>query len=154
MYRVTPDVQALVQAAISGRGPAGALIASWERGETAIITCDPIIAEFEDVLRRSRIMRKYAHITPETVAAKTAALRARGVVVPLLDVPRVVPEDPDDDIVIACALEGNAEYIVSRDKHLLRLGSYQGIPILSTEIFSHMLRGQVSEPLELVYRYI
>lgn len=151
MYRVTPDVQALVQAAISGRGPAGALIASWERGETTIITCEPIIAEFDGVLRRARIMRKYAHITHETIVARTAALRAGAAVVTLVDVPRVVPEDPDDDIVIACALAGNAEYIVSRDKHLLRLGSHQGIPIISTEIFSHMLRGQVSEPLELVY---
>ncbi|MGH2398306.1 MAG: putative toxin-antitoxin system toxin component, PIN family [bacterium] len=151
MYRVTPDVQALVQAAISGRGPAGALIASWERGEIAVITCEPIIAEFEGVLRRGRIMRKYAHITHETILARVAALRAGAVLVTLIDVPRVVSEDPDDDIVIACALAGNAEYIVSRDKHLLRLGSHQGIPIISTEVLSRMLRGQVSEPLELVY---
>lgn len=151
MHRITPDVQALVQAAISRPGPAGALIASWERGDTALITCQPIIELYAQVLQRPRIMRKYRHITHETIARSTASLRANAIVVSPVDVPRVVPDDPDDDIVIACAVTGKAEYIVSRDRHLLRLGSHQGIPIISTEVFARMLQGQVSELLELVY---
>ena len=47
-------------------------------------------------------------------------------------VPRVVPDDPDDDQVLACALAAKAELIVSGDKHLLGLGGqYQGIPIVT-----------------------
>ncbi len=151
MYRVTPDVQALVQAAISSKGPAGALIASWEREETTLITCEEIILEYENVLRRRHIIGRFAHISNETIAASAAALREDSLFVTLRDVPRVVTEDPDDDVVLACAVAGNAEYIVSRDRHLLRLDTYQGIPIISTEAFARILRGQVSEPLELVY---
>ena len=45
---------------------------------------------------------------------------------------RVVPDDPDDDAVIACALAARAELIVSGDKHLLGLGGqYQGIRIVA-----------------------
>ena len=41
-----------------------------------------------------------------------------------------VSHDPDDDKFIAAALEGNADYIVSGDKHLLSLKEYKGIKIL------------------------
>ena len=47
-------------------------------------------------------------------------------------VPRVIPDDADDDHVLACALAGNVDLIVSGDKHLLGLGGeYQGIPIVA-----------------------
>ena len=46
--------------------------------------------------------------------------------------PRVVADDPDDDHVLACALAGRVDLIVSGDKHLHRLGGqYQGIPIVA-----------------------
>lgn len=151
MHRVTPDVQALVQAAISPKGAAGALLASWERGETALITCEEIVAEYEEVLSRPHIAKRFAHISAATISASATALREHSFFVTVSAIPRVVPDDPDDDVVLACAVAGNAEYIVSRDNHLLKMGAHQGIPIISTESFARILRGQVSEPLELVY---
>lgn len=151
MYRVTPDVQPLVQGAISSRGAAGALLASWQRGETVLILCEEIITKYEQVLKRAHILGKFPHISDATIATTAAALRKRSVMVTLIDVPRVVPDDPDDDVVVACAVAGNAEYIVSRDPHLLKLGTHHSIPIVSAEAFAQILRGQVSEPLELVY---
>ena len=47
-------------------------------------------------------------------------------------VPRVVAGDPDDDRVIAAAVAARAELIVSGDlKHMLPIGSHQGIAIIS-----------------------
>jgi putative PIN family toxin of toxin-antitoxin system len=46
-----------------------------------------------------------------------------------------VPNDPDDNRILECAVAGSADYIVSGDKHLLRLGSYQSIPILTVRQF-------------------
>ena len=54
-------------------------------------------------------------------------------------VPRVVPTDPDDDHVIACALAANAELIVSGDSGLLALKEYQGIPIVSPAEATRMI---------------
>jgi len=60
-------------------------------------------------------------------------LRRLAVIVSPLTVPRVVPTDPDDDHVLAAALAGNADLIVSGDKRdLLPLGSYEDIPIITT----------------------
>ena len=44
----------------------------------------------------------------------------------------MVPSDPDDDQLLAAALAGVADIIASGDKrHLLPLGHYQGIPIVT-----------------------
>ena len=49
-----------------------------------------------------------------------------------VDVPRVIENDTDDDHVLACALAGRADLIVSGDKRLRSLGGqYQGIPIVT-----------------------
>lgn len=58
-----------------------------------------------------------------------------------LFVPRVVPEDPDDDHVIACALAAQADVIVSGDKHLLNLREYQGMHIITAAQAVKMIGG-------------
>jgi putative PIN family toxin of toxin-antitoxin system len=44
---------------------------------------------------------------------------------------RMVAEDPEDDTLLACALGGRADMLVSNDRHLLELGSCEGIPIVT-----------------------
>ena len=43
---------------------------------------------------------------------------------------KVIREDPDDNKFLECALEGKARYIVSGDRHLLRLKEFRGIKIV------------------------
>jgi putative PIN family toxin of toxin-antitoxin system len=52
-----------------------------------------------------------------------------------------VVRDPNDDMIIACAIDSQADTIVSRDKDLLSLGAFRGVPIVSPETFRHQLRG-------------
>lgn len=54
----------------------------------------------------------------------------------------VITEDPDDNKVIECAVEGNSRYIISGDRHLLNLGKYQGIEIMrAPDFIKEILRG-------------
>ncbi len=46
-----------------------------------------------------------------------------------------VPADPDDNKIIEAALEGKAHFILTYDKHLLRLRCYEGIRIITPEEF-------------------
>ena len=39
-------------------------------------------------------------------------------------------DDPDDNRIVECAVEAGSEYIVTKDKDLLRLGGYGGIKII------------------------
>ena len=70
-----------------------------------------------------------------------AVLNRYAVVVPGETIVRAVPDDPDDDAVLACAVEAEADYIVSGDRHLLVLGSYEGIHILRAAEFLAILDG-------------
>ncbi len=51
------------------------------------------------------------------------------------ETPAMVEDDPDDDHFLACAVSGRADCLVTGDPHLLKLGSYKGIPILSPADF-------------------
>jgi uncharacterized protein len=47
----------------------------------------------------------------------------------------VVPSDPRDNHIVECAVAGRSEAIVTRDRDLLRLGSYEGIAMIRVRDF-------------------
>ena len=48
---------------------------------------------------------------------------------------KVIAAEPDDDAVLECAVVGQAQYLVSGDRHLLAVGNYQGIQIMKAAEF-------------------
>ena len=48
---------------------------------------------------------------------------------------KVIKEDSDDDKFIETALNGNADYIITQDKHLLKLKEYNNIKIIHPKEF-------------------
>ena len=56
-----------------------------------------------------------------------------------------VVRDPDDDMILACAIAVRAGYLVSRDKDLLSLGEYEGIKIVTPETFLGVLRKSIKD---------
>ena len=60
---------------------------------------------------------------------------------------QVIVADPDDDQVLECAVVGHATHIVSGDKkHLLPLGTYQGIRIVSPAEFLQLVANAGNQP--------
>ena len=51
----------------------------------------------------------------------------------------ILEDDPDDNRILECALAANASYIISGDEHLLDLGEYRGIMIISLAGFLKLL---------------
>jgi putative PIN family toxin of toxin-antitoxin system len=97
----------------------------------SLYTSTALLDELADVLSREKWAAMLA--TRQTHAAYL--MQRYGVLARVVRpkrIGRVVPNDPDDDAVIACALAARADLIVSGDKHLLSLGGqYQGIPIVT-----------------------
>ncbi|MBI2593054.1 putative toxin-antitoxin system toxin component, PIN family [Candidatus Daviesbacteria bacterium] len=57
----------------------------------------------------------------------------------------IIPEDPDDNRILECALEAGADFIVSGDKkHLLSLKSFRKIPIISAKEFLDVFYNQIT----------
>ena len=66
-------------------------------------------------------------------------LRERGEIVTPAALPRRICRDADDDMVLATAVAGEAEIIITGDKDLLILKKYRGIRILSPRQYMEFL---------------
>ena len=53
-----------------------------------------------------------------------------------------ITDDPSDNKFLACALEGKADYIVSRDPHLRVIKHFQGIQIIDASTFVNKVIGK------------
>ena len=51
-----------------------------------------------------------------------------------------IMRDPGDDMILACAVAGRADSVVSRDKDLFSFGAFQGIAIMTPDVFREELR--------------
>ena len=94
-----------------------------------LFTSQPLLDELKVVLTRghlaSRLERQRSSIKE---ALEFYAAFATSVVPAKIG--RVIPDDPDDDLVVATAIAADADFIVSGDRHLLSLGTYKDIRIL------------------------
>ena len=52
---------------------------------------------------------------------------------------KIVKEDPDDNKIVEAAVEGNCDFIVSSDKHLLKLKEFKGIKIITPKEFFKLI---------------
>jgi putative PIN family toxin of toxin-antitoxin system len=52
----------------------------------------------------------------------------------------VVKKDPKDNKILECALEAQASFIISGDKHLLEIKEYKGIKIISPKEFLNEIK--------------
>lgn len=128
MSRVVLDTNVYISALLFGGLPGAFLDLPLSRSFTLIISA-VLLDELDE-----KLTRKF------DVSAKNAALiRSRlesvaDVVQPSTAL-NVIVEDPDDNRVLECAVEGGAEVIVTGDRHLLGLAEFQGISIVTVRQF-------------------
>jgi predicted nucleic acid-binding protein len=48
--------------------------------------------------------------------------------------------DPNDDVILACAVAAEASHVATRDHNLLSLGAYENIAMVTPEAFLRLLR--------------
>ena len=133
MRKVVLDTNVLISAVIAS-GHSAAILNAVRNGEFQIVTSAHLLEEFSDVISRRRIARKYPKAAQEAEALLDF-LRAFAIIVRGIPGAEQVSPDRDDDYVLACALDEQAEYIVSGDAHLLDLKLHKGISILSPKEF-------------------
>jgi putative PIN family toxin of toxin-antitoxin system len=119
----------LVSYLLTHRPPIATLIDVYvAREEIVLVTAPELLEELDRVLRYPGLQRYYAEEERKRFVALLLALSE------LVELPEEIPRicrDPDDDRVIACAVVGEADAIVSGDEDLLALGRVRDIPILS-----------------------
>ncbi len=105
-----------------------------------LYSAEEILNEIRNVLLEKPHIRNRYTYTIEEVEIFLNYLKDISIIVAKLPEVRAIERDPKDDIIIACAVTVSANYIVSRDRDLLDLGSYENIQIVPPEEFIHILR--------------
>ncbi len=122
--RAVPDTNVLVSAIVFG-GPPGKIIELAAEGHLQLIISPSLIDELKEVLRS-----KFEFSDAATYQAEVLLRRISTVVEPQREI-AVVREDPADNRVLEAAIAGDADIIVSGDRHLLSLEAFEGISIVS-----------------------
>ena len=105
-----------------------------------LYTTEKILQEIRHVLLAKPHIRNRYDYTITDVDVFIAYLQDINTIIEQLPEISVIERDPKDDMIIACAVAASANYIISRDRHLLDLGRYQDIQIVTPENFMRMLR--------------
>lgn len=131
--RAVFDTHLLVSYLLVHRPPIATLLETYlAQARFTLITAPELLAELARVLRYPRLQRYYDTATADRCVALIAALSE------LVELPAEIPpisRDPDDDRVIACAVVGRADFIVSGDRDWLDLGRVGVIPLLTAAQF-------------------
>ncbi|MBX3062776.1 MAG: putative toxin-antitoxin system toxin component, PIN family [Anaerolineae bacterium] len=137
MIRILVDTNILVSGSLWGGLPAKILFLAQE-GEIELITSEPLIAEYRRVISREKNAERLTAVG-ETADSLIVNYQSVATVVQPAEIEPVILNDPPDDAVLACALGGKADIIVSGNRHLLNLSSYQSIPIMTASGFLELM---------------
>ena len=129
MPRVTIDTNIIISAVLFGGNPEK-LIQLASNQKISLILSHDILAETFYILRN-----KFGWSNNQVESLELMLRDVASIVTPQKRV-KVIKNDDPDNRVLECAVEGNADFIVSGDKkHLLPLRYYDDIPIITTVAF-------------------
>ena len=130
------DTNVLVSSVLFG-GNARTIIRMASRGLVTNFLSPHILREFEEVLARKKFglnREQVLHIV--ALARDTFEFTEPAVSI------RSISSDPDDDRILEAAVSASAEFIVSGDKHLLDLGEWESIQVVTAADFVKKTKSQ------------
>lgn len=126
--RVVLDTNVFVSAVLGGK--LGIILNEWMAEKFTLIVTDSIAAEYIDVINRP----KFRISSDEIVGVTDYLLDTAEFVTSGEDI-FAVTADPTDNKFLEAAIAGQVDFIVSGDNHLLELGSFREIPIITPRKF-------------------
>jgi uncharacterized protein len=119
----------LISAVLSSSGAPFKCLALAKIGQIESVTCQEILDEFaEKLLLKFKFSEAMTQVAIQEVRNFSRLVEIPGIL-------KAVPNDADDDMVVECAEISSATHIVTGDKHLLSLTSYQNISIVKAADF-------------------
>jgi uncharacterized protein len=137
------DTNVLLSAFVLGLGPPGQIVNAWLAGTFDLILSGPILIEFTRNIHKPYFVSR---LTPHQISDAITALLALAIQIPITTTVSGVATHPEDDLVLATALSYPATYLVTGDRKLQNLGSYQGVTILGPRAFVETVLARLRKP--------
>jgi len=135
VLRATADTNIFISALVFPGGKPFRLLELAREGKINLTVSEAILDEIGGVLARK------FNWAPEDIAdARKWITGMARTAKPAIQL-EVIQEDPPDNRILECAVAAGSDYIVTGDKDLLRLGTYDSIRILSVADFLEMAPG-------------
>jgi hypothetical protein len=136
--RAVLDTNVFVSGLMGVNSPPRQIVDAWLDGRLTLVTSLYLVDELAHVLSYPKITERIP-LDESEVDAILAALLSQAEMAPgELELPGVT-RDPKDDAVVACAVEGEADYIVSGDDDLLVLNVYKDVKIVTPRQFVEIM---------------
>ncbi len=133
MIRVVLDTNIIISGWLWSGSPRQVLNIARQRHIQTVIS-EAILDELRDVLSRPKFADRLIYIGKTVEEILVEYLQFAEIIEPAR-IDHVIDRDPDDDAVLACAIGGKSDYIITGDDHLLALNSFREIRIVSANQF-------------------
>ena len=138
MVRVLLDTNVLVSglANLNADSPPSAIVRAWRAGRFELLVSDAVISEASRTFTKPYFARR---LTLEEATNAIQLLVTHAVWTEVLNVLSGVATHPEDDLVLSAAVDGDADYVVTGDLKLQRLGTLGSCQICSPAEFVMVL---------------
>lgn len=138
MIRAVLDTNVFVSGIKSQKTPPGQIVDAWMKKQFTVITSPQLILEIHEVLRRPAILDLLKKTPNEVDKFVKNLIQKTFVTKGKLELD-VLKNDPDDNMVIATAVEGQAAYLVTGNTKHFPSEEYQGVKIVTPQEFVSIL---------------
>ncbi|HKG26139.1 MAG TPA: PIN domain-containing protein, partial [Thermomicrobiales bacterium] len=119
-----------------GTSPPVLVLQAWAHGQFELLISDLLVDEVVRTLSKPYFL---THVEPAVHAATVSALKDEATCVAITTTVSGAATHPEDDVVLATAVSAMADYLVTGDRQLQRLGHFRGIAIVSPRDFLTLL---------------
>jgi putative PIN family toxin of toxin-antitoxin system len=131
--RVVIDTNVWLSALLWGGQP-NLIIKLIEKQQIQAISSENILIELTDILQKSKLQKRLSQLK---LSAEEVVIVAKRLMTLVVIEEIIIPElrDPKDQMVLATAIAGDVQVVISGDKDLLVLNPYRNISILLPQDF-------------------
>lgn len=146
MIRAVLDTNVFVSALLAPDSPPARILELALEGQLRLVISPGIIREIGLVFQYPKVkksMKKHC-LTEDEVANTILKILKVAIITPGAEIARGASQDPADDMVLSCALEGQADFIISGDQDLTALESHEGVRIVTPATFLQVIEEQAA----------
>jgi len=138
MLKIVLDTNILVSALINPHGRPAQIIDYVFENKLRLFISPPIVEELERVLSYPKLMKRHG-LGREELKEFISDLLSIMLLIQGEETIKVITEDLSDNKYLSCAVSAKADFIISGDVHLLKLGEYRGIQIVTAAQFLEIM---------------